>query len=126
MRDLRSAVRALAAAPTVSAVAVISLAVGIGACTALFTIFDSLLLRGLPVWQPARLAALHDSVDNSFWSNPLWEQVRWRAELFEGAAASSSTVRFNASSSGEATSSRASMSAAGSSRCSACPRSPGG
>ena len=102
MRDLRSAVRALVATPIVSAVAVISLALGIGACTALFTIFDSLLLRSLPVQQPAGLAALHDSIGNSFWSNPLWEQVRRRAELFAGAAASSSTLRFNASPSGEA------------------------
>src|SRR5512134_2529628 len=102
MRDLRSAVRALVAAPVVSAVAVISLALGIGACTALFTIFDSLLLRSLPVRQPAGLAALHDSIGNSYWSNPLWEHVRARAELFEGAAASSSTLQFNASPFGEA------------------------
>ena len=101
MTDLRSGVRALVATPVVTLVAVLSLALGIGATTALFSIFDSLLLRSLPVQEPARLAALHDSIGNSYWSNPLWEQVRARATLFDGAAACSAT-RFNASTSGQA------------------------
>src|SRR5262245_26940916 len=47
--DLRDAVRALRATPLVSAVAVASLALGIGANTALFSILNSLVLKELPV-----------------------------------------------------------------------------
>lgn len=99
-QDLRSGVRALVATPVVTLVAIVSLALGIGATTALFSIYDSLLLRPLPVREPGSLAALHDSGGNSYWSNPLWEQVRARVSLFDGAAASA-TWRFNASTSGQ-------------------------
>src|SRR6185436_14203083 len=54
-RDLRLAVRALRATPVVSAVAVLSLALGIGANTAIFSIINSLVLRTLPVTDPERL-----------------------------------------------------------------------
>jgi len=64
-QDFRSGVRALAAAPVVTLVAMLSLVLGIGTTTALFSIFDSLLLKSLPVQDPARPAALHDSVGNS-------------------------------------------------------------
>ena len=52
-RDVRDAVRALRASPVVSAVAVLSLTLGIGADTAIFSIVNSLLLRALPVKDPA-------------------------------------------------------------------------
>src|SRR6185503_11119687 len=58
MPDLRHACRALLATPVVSLVAVLSLALGIGANTAIFSIIDSLLLRSLPVRAPDRLALL--------------------------------------------------------------------
>jgi hypothetical protein len=47
--DLRLAIRTLRSTPVVTVVAVISLALGIGANTAIFSILDSLLLRALPV-----------------------------------------------------------------------------
>ena len=48
MHEIRQAFRAMRAAPIVSAVAILSLALGIGANTAMFSILDSLLLRSLP------------------------------------------------------------------------------
>ena len=56
MHDLRDAFRALRATPIVTAVAILSLALGIGANTAMFSILDSLMLRSLPVRQPQQLA----------------------------------------------------------------------
>ena len=55
MHEIRQAFRAMRAAPIVSAVAILSLALGIGANTAMFSILDSLLLRSLPVRDPQRL-----------------------------------------------------------------------
>lgn len=95
MQDLRDAVRALKASPIVSAVAVLSLALGIGANTAIFSIVNSLLLRTLPVHAPGQLALVNEGeADRTHWTNPVWEQIRDRPELFGGALAWSST-RFN-------------------------------
>ena len=65
----RTELRSVRSAPVSSSVAVASLALGIGACTALFSIFDSLLLRSLPVGDPGRLALLSDSRRNTSWTN---------------------------------------------------------
>jgi predicted permease len=82
--DWRAAIRALRAAPVVTTMAVISLALGIGANTALFSILNSLLLRPLPVSAPHRLVLLQeDSI-----THPIWEQIRHRqAQLIDGIAA---------------------------------------
>src|SRR5271155_5088307 len=57
-QDLRHAVRTLAKSPLLTGVMVLSLAIGIGANTAIFSIVDALLLRPLPYPQPERLAAV--------------------------------------------------------------------
>ncbi len=83
-QDLRYALRLLAASPVFTVVAVLSLALGIGANTAIFSLVNSLLLRSLPVAHADRLVRL----EGSSWTNPIWEQIRERQdELFDGATA---------------------------------------
>jgi predicted permease len=55
MRDLKFAARNLLRTPVVSAVAILSLALGIGANAAIFSIFEQVLLRALPAGEPAQL-----------------------------------------------------------------------
>ena len=83
-QDVRYGIRVLAKAPAFTAVAILSLALGIGANTAIFSLVNSLLIRSLPVHDPDRLAIL----ESGSWTNPIWEQVRARqSTLFESAAA---------------------------------------
>lgn len=100
MRDLRDAWRALRRTPFVSAVAVLSLALGIGANTAMFSIVDTLILRTLPVLHAGRLALVSQGKDFSSLTNPIWESLRDRESLFDGAFAWG-TARFNLARSGE-------------------------
>ena len=58
MRHLKLAVRMLLKTPFVTAVAILSLALGIGANAAIFSLFDQILLRPLPVPQPNQLVNL--------------------------------------------------------------------
>ena len=102
VQDLRLAIRSLRATPVVSTVAALSLALGIGANTAIFSLVNSLLLRALPVHEPAQLALITDDQGKGIqsWTNPIWEQIRDSRDLFDGAFAWS-TSRFNLSSGGE-------------------------
>ncbi len=58
MPALKYAFRRLLQTPVVTAVAIVSLALGIGANTAIFSLFDQLVLRSLPVHEPSRLVNL--------------------------------------------------------------------
>ena len=58
MKRLRFAVRTLLRTPSVTGIAVISLALGIGATTAIFSLFNYMLLKPLPVEEPERLVNL--------------------------------------------------------------------
>jgi predicted permease len=60
MQDLKFAIRQLMRKPGFSAVAVLTLALGIGANTAIFSLINSLLLRMLPVASPAKLVLFGD------------------------------------------------------------------
>ena len=97
MVDTRDAVRALGATPIVTMVSVLSLALGIGANTALFSILNSLVIKPLPVRAPDELV----SIDyRTHWTNPIWEQIRERQhDLFESAGAWAAT-QFNLAESG--------------------------
>jgi len=101
LRDMKVAVRTLRATPLVSAVAMLSLTLGIGANTAMFSIVDSLVLRALPVREPHQLATLSNGLGpTSTWSYAIWSEIQRRADLFEGALAWSS-LRFNLAQAGE-------------------------
>jgi predicted permease len=95
-QDLRYGLRMLRLSPAFTLVAVASLALGIGANSAIFGLVDSVLLKSLPVREPDRLVLL----DDGSWTNPIWEQIRDReAQLFQGAAAWSE-IRFDLSGGG--------------------------
>ncbi len=102
VQNVRYALRLLRRAPGFTTVIVTTLALGIGANTAIFTIIDGLLLRSLPVKEPERLAlVLRDAGSN--WTYPIWEQIRARADMFDGALAwSTFDGVFNLSNGGEA------------------------
>ncbi len=102
-RDLRLALRSFRSAPVVGLAAVASLALGIGANTAIFSVINSLLLRQLPVRDPAKLVLLSDTRYDHVraWSYPVWSELRQRPQLFERSAAWS-FARFNLASGGEA------------------------
>ena len=59
VRDLRFALRAIRRSPLFASVAIFSLALGIGANTAIFTLMDQLMLRLLPVKRPEQLVMLY-------------------------------------------------------------------
>ena len=64
LSDVRLAFRGLRRSPLFAAVAILSLALGIGANTAIFTLIDQLLLRKLPVKSPDELVMLYQQGAN--------------------------------------------------------------
>ena len=62
--DFRLALRGLRRNPLFATVAIVSLALGIGANTAIFTLLDQLLLRKLPVKAPDELVMLYQQANN--------------------------------------------------------------
>jgi predicted permease len=91
--DLRYAWRSLRQAPVFTTVAVLSIALGIGANAAIFTLVDQVLLRQLPVKDPARLVMLRGPSGNQHYganygnfmlSYPMYEDFRDHNEVFDG------------------------------------------
>src|SRR6185369_7914281 len=77
--DVVFAWRRLRKSRVTSAAAVLSLALAIGACTSAFRLIDALLLRPLPIQDPARLFVLsRDGVDS--WEYPLFRNLRTALE----------------------------------------------
>jgi predicted permease len=90
-QDLRYALRMLRKSPNFTVAAVLSLALGIGANTAIFSLIDAVLLRMLPVQHPEQLVILdclsRNSTRGSF-SHADFEWIRDRNQVFSGVAAS--------------------------------------
>ncbi len=100
LQDLRYAIRALKSTPAFAAVSILSLALGIGANTAIFSLINSLTLKTLPVTHPEQLLQLTKGKDD-YYTNPIWEQLRDRQDIFSGLFAVGG-ASFNLSSGGEA------------------------
>ncbi len=85
--DVRYALRSLRHAPGLACVAIVSLALGIGANTAIFSLIDAILLRALPVAHPEALVRVEFSDGGDVFTNPIWEQVRDHQQVFADAFA---------------------------------------
>src|SRR5207244_3021407 len=83
-QDSRHAVRALRNDPGFAAVTALSLALGIGANTAIFSLIDAVMLKTLPVSHPEELLQVTAGGDRGYFSNPVWEQIRNRQGAFSG------------------------------------------
>jgi len=101
LQDVRYAFRALRSSPGFAAIAILSLALGIGANTAIFSLINAVILKTLPVSHPEQLVELvMKSESGSTFTNPIWEQVRDRQDVFSGAFAYS-PIRLNLAGGGE-------------------------
>src|ERR1700693_4765895 len=92
---LRYTVRTLLKSPSFTLVAILSLAFGIGANTAIFTLLDQVLLRSLPVQAPEQLTLFHSSGGDEgslrsrddgglYFSYPMYRDLRDRNTVFSG------------------------------------------
>jgi macrolide transport system ATP-binding/permease protein len=101
-QDLRYALRMLRRSPGFTAAAVLSLALGIGANTAIFSAIDGLLLKTLPVKEPGRLVFMVESdvvqgSSNYLLNYPLFEKLRDLDQVFEDVSVVSLNDRSNIS-----------------------------
>ncbi|HET8657066.1 MAG TPA: ABC transporter permease, partial [Longimicrobiaceae bacterium] len=87
LQDLRYAVRQLLRSPGFALVAILSLALGIGANTAIFSLIDVVMLRSLPVVHPERLVQVTIGESSTEFTNPIWEEIRDRQDVFSGSFA---------------------------------------
>ena len=95
MADLRYALRTLRNSPGFVCVALLSLALGIGANTAIFNLIDSILLKSLPVRNPKELrivGIMNQRGEKDSFSYPLYERVRDGNRVFSGVFAAASGV----------------------------------
>jgi putative ABC transport system permease protein len=102
LADVRYALRALRRSPAFALVAILSLALGIGANTAIFSLINAVMLKSLPVQHPEQLAAvaMGDFFADHTLSNPVWEQIRDRQDMFAGVFATTQ-ARFDLTTGGE-------------------------
>src|SRR6266511_6481525 len=89
LRDVRYGIRSLLKRPGFTSIAVLSLALGIGACTAIFSVVDGVLLRSLPYPEAERLAQLREvnaKGGRISFTEPNFLDVRERSQTLEAVA----------------------------------------
>ena len=89
LQDVRYATRAMLKSPGFTGVAILSLALGIGANAAIFSLVNTILFRPLPVFEPSRLVELTPTRQGSEFNNfsyPLYRDFRDRNEVFDSLA----------------------------------------
>ena len=101
-RDLKHGARLLRLNPAFAVVAILSLALGVGANTAIFQLLDAVRIRTLPVEEPQQLVEVRigDAGRTNRTvlrtapqlTNPLWQQIRDRQEAFSGVFAWGTTT----------------------------------
>ena len=98
LHDLRFGLRSMRRSPGLTAVAVLSLALGIGANTAIFSLMNAVMLRQLPVKDPGRLVLFGkgtwggntDTLPDGSWqlfSFPFYREVQQKNQVFSGVTA---------------------------------------
>jgi putative ABC transport system permease protein len=106
VQDLRYAVRALRASPGFTAIAALTLALGVGATSAIFSVVNAVMLRPLPFAEPDRLVRIWESNIERGWptfavSHPNFLDWRSQSRAFESLAATNN-AGFTWTSNGEA------------------------
>jgi predicted permease len=102
VQDVRYALRSIRRSPGVAVVAMLSLALGIGVNTAIFSLMDALMLKSLPVKNPEQLILIGDGVSSgstddepsgkwSLFSYPVYQQLHARNRVFSDMLAFLST-----------------------------------
>lgn len=99
--DLRFSIRSLVSSPSFAATVVLSLALGIGATTAMYSLVDQVVLHFLPVREPERLVLIdwngYQATVNAFGSDslmsyPLCRDLQQQTQFFEGVMCRASTI----------------------------------
>ena len=104
LQDVRYSLRQLRHKPGFAVIAIITLALGIGANTAIYSLLDQALLRRLPVQHPEQLVILryegsntgrthsYGGDDKNYFSYPLYRDIRDRNSVFSGVIATDAAV----------------------------------
>ncbi len=112
VNDLRYALRVLGKNPGYTLTAILSLALGIGANTAIFSLIDSIMLKSLPVHNPEELVSIGDPTavgsvhegdlrDVTIFSYPFYKRFRKQNSIFAGVYATGRSERLNVEESAE-------------------------
>ena len=103
VQDVRYALRQLRKSPAFTLTVIVTLALGIGANAAVFTLFDQVLLRMLPVEKPKELvrfewkgafsgsASSFGGDDHNYFSYPMYKDLRDQNKVFQGMLAADRT-----------------------------------